>query len=68
MIIKVNKYVIMSKERPLEFHCGSGCMTESFEDTDLLLYGDVDDARSDLETFDEPDKFEILKVEVICEI
>ena len=64
MIVSVEKYVIVTKDRPIEFHYNSGEMTEHFKHA--LLYKEKCNAEFDLAEFDNPDDFEILKVEVSC--
>ena len=63
MIISEEKYCIASKEFPLKF-CRCGNETDYFEN-DLLR--SKESAEDELSTYDEPEKFQVLKVKVTYE-
>ena len=63
MIISEEKYCIASKEFPLKFYrCGNE--TDYFHN-DLLR--SQESAEDELNTYDEPEKFQVLKVKVTYE-
>lgn len=63
MIISEEKYCIASKEFPLKFYrCGNE--TDYFEN-DLLR--SKESAEDELNTYDEPEEFQVLKVKVTYE-
>lgn len=60
MIIREEKYCIASKDFPLKF-CNNGEEMDCFEQAELMS---KEDCEYELSTYDEPDKFQILKVQV----
>lgn len=65
MKITNKKYVIATKDFPLEFDDGNGNRLDSIEDA--RLYNDMEDAKSVLQYFDDPDEHQIIQVSVIYE-
>lgn len=66
MIIQDKKYVIVSKEFPLEFYDGSGGFEKSIDCA--FLYDSKNFTERTLkDDFDEPDKFQIIDVMVTYE-
>ena len=65
MIIKTKKYMIVSNDYPIQFHAGDGCMSDFFEE--VLFYKSKEHANSELSTFDEPENFSILEVNITYE-
>ena len=66
MRIEKTVYYIVTKDRPIEFHAGNGQMRDNFADAEAYQY--MDEAEEELETFDEPEKFEIIKGTVGIEV
>ena len=63
MIIKEEQYCIASKDFPLKFYI-DGEDTDYFDQVVLMS---KEDCEAELSTYDEPDKFQILKVQVTYE-
>ena len=59
------KYMIISNDYPIQFHAGDGCMSDYFEEA--LLYKSEEGANSELSTFDEPEIFRIVEVNITNE-
>ena len=64
MIIKTKKYVIATKSFPLRFNDGRGNMESDFEDAAISSQIECE---NQLTYFDEPDKHQILEVNVTYE-
>ena len=58
MKIKFNKYVIITKERPIEF-IDSDCNTTNYIE-DAMLNDSEEIAKNVLGTFDRPEEYEVL--------
>lgn len=66
MVIRKKRYVIASKNFPLEFDDGDGCAMDNIEDA--YFYESRDDAMSVLSRcFDEPDEYQVIEVRVSYE-
>lgn len=65
MIINTKKYMIVSNDYPIQFHAGDGCMSDFFEEA--LFYKSEEGANTELLTFDEPEIFSILEVNITYE-
>lgn len=64
MIIETEKYCIATKDFPLQFDDGEGNSVSDFRYAHLDSYEYM---KSELEHFDEPENFQILKVKVTYE-
>ena len=65
MIIKNKKYVIISNDYPLKFYTGDGCLDDFFEEA--VLYESKERVNGELSTFDEPENFRIVEVDITYE-
>lgn len=65
MIIKNKKYVIISNDYPLKFYTGDGCLDDFFEEA--VLYESKEQVNGELSTFDEPENFRIVEVDITYE-
>lgn len=65
MKITNKKYVIATKDFPLEFDDGNGNRLDNIEDA--RLYNDMEDVNSVLQYFDDPDEHQIIQVNVTYE-
>lgn len=65
MIINAKKYIIVSNDYPIQFHAGDGCMSDFFEEA--LFYKSKEGVNGELSTFDEPENFSILEVNITYE-
>ena len=65
MKITNKKYVIATKDFPLEFDDGNGNRLDNIEDA--RLYNDMEDVNSVLQYFDDPDGHQIIQVNVTYE-
>ena len=65
MIIKNKKYVIISNDYPLKFYTGDGCLDDFFEES--VLYESEERANGELSTFDKPENFRIVEVNITYE-
>lgn len=63
--ISKQKYAIVNKKFPIQFH--DGCGNEMNDIEDAYLYIDNDEAIEALGNYDEPDEYHIIKVNVTYE-
>lgn len=66
MIIQQIKFIIVKREGKILFHECDGNMTEYFNEVEM--YDSDKQAQSIIDTFDEPEKFEIMPVKIECSI
>lgn len=66
MIIQQTRYIIVSQNSPIYFHGDNGELTEWFDS--VCLYDNKDLAEAGLSTFDEPEKFMIVPVDIRCHV
>ena len=66
MIIKFNKYAIVTKEKPIEFGDYDSNTTDNIEDA--MLNDSEEIANNVLKTFDAPEEYEILHIIVTYEL
>ena len=66
MFVDRTIYFIVSKERPIMFHAGNGELSDDF--AEAFQYESYERAYLDLDTFDEPDKFEVIKGRVVVNL
>lgn len=59
MRVEKTIYFIVSKKRPIEFYAGDGEFTENFGEG--VYFDFPDEAEDELNDFDEPEKYEILR-------
>ena len=66
-ILKIlkQKYAIATKDFPLEFDDGNENGVDNIEEAHL--YSDKEDADKILQNFDEPDEYQVIKVDVTYE-
>lgn len=65
MKITNEKYAIVTKNFPLEFDDGNENSVDRIEEA--YLYGDKEEADKILQHFDEPDKHQVIEVDVTYE-
>lgn len=63
--ISKQKYVIVTKNFPLEFDDGDGNSMDNIEEA--RLYNDMECANNVLQYFDDPDEHQIIKVDITYE-
>lgn len=64
--ISKQKYVIVTKNFPLEFDDGNGNSVDSIEEAHLYSY--KEEADKILGHFDEPDEHQVIKVDITYEL
>lgn len=69
MIIKKEKYCIASKSMPLLFYDNEGYAYDDFDsNAGYILRDDKFECERELETYDEPEKFQIIKINATYEL
>lgn len=66
MIIQQIKHIIVERGEKILFYEGDGSMTEYFNEVEM--YDNEKQAQAVIDTFDEPDKVQIMPVKIECSI
>lgn len=66
MQISFNRWVITTRDNPIRFGTKSGELTNIFQEA--LFHSSEELAKQELSKYDEPDKFQINRVWIDCEL
>lgn len=66
MHVKTEKYIIASRDAPIEFYCGDGEITDDISEAEI--YHSVERAKIDLSKFDESDEYVIMQGQLIFDL